>query len=565
MPTTLNDVTQISPDHGAVSRARPNILLILADDMGYADIGCFGGEIHTPNLDRLGYGGVRFSQMYNAARCCPSRAALLTGLYPHQAGVGHLAYDLGLPAYRGRLNERCVTLAETLREAGYHTCISGKWHVAGRSLSDEDRRMGREGSHPLPLERGFERWFGTVGGSCSYYSPHDLRDDHASIQPESDAFYYTDAISDAAVGMITRYGARPEPFFLYVAYTAPHWPLHALPEDVARYRGRYAQGWDAIRTARHERQRDLGLIDRRWPISPRDELAPPWDEIRHRDWEDARMAVYAAQVDRMDAGIGRMLAMLETLGIAQDTLVIFLSDNGGCAELLREDGILDPPLRTTRRGLPVRQGNRPDVMPGPADTFMSYDLPWANVSDTPFRLYKHWVHEGGIATPFIARWPGQIPAGGIVHEPAHLVDIYATCLDLAEARYPSEYRGRAIHPCEGESFAAALRGLAWQRQAAICWEHEGNLAVRQGSLKLVRMYPGRWELYDMERDRTELNDLASRYPDKVEELAAIYARWAERCEVPAWEVISKLERDRVVAYERRLGGPRVWGTSRPVW
>ena len=552
-------------DSETAATTQPNIVLIMADDMGYSDIGCFGGEIQTPNLDRLGYGGVRFTQMYNAARCCCSRASLLTGLYPHQAGVGHLAYDLGLPGYRGRLSERCITLAQALREAGYHTLISGKWHVAGRSLAEQDRRLARDGNYPLPLERGFDHWYGTVGGSCSYFNPHDLMRDHEAIRPEGDAFYYTDAISEQAVEMIAQYGLQTEPFFLYLAYTAPHWPLHALPEDIARYRGRYERGWDALRPERHERLRDMGILSKEWDISPRDELAPPWDEIGQKEWEDDRMAVYAAQVDRMDQGIGQIVSQLEKLGIAENTLIMFLSDNGGCAELLREDGALDQPLAYTRDGRPVRHGNSPTVMPGPADTFMSYGLPWANLSDAPFRLYKHWVHEGGIATPFVAHWPSQIQRGRIEHEPTHLVDIFATCLDVAGANYPAEYAGRSLIPCEGASFADALRGVPWQREQPICWEHEGNRAVRQGPLKLVRQYPGPWELYDMEQDRTEMHDLAIKYPQTVKQMADIYGDWAGRCQVPPWEQVFRLERDRVQAYERKIGRPRVWDTSRPVW
>ncbi len=511
----------------------PNILLILADDMGYSDIGCFGSEIQTPNLDRLAAGGLRLTQMYNCARCCPTRASLLTGLYPHQAGVGHMVDNKGVPAYQGYLNDRCVTVAEALRAAGYRTFMSGKWHVGGPySTRPETWRAGEPG-HPTPVDRGFERHYGTLAGAGSFFDPHTLMRDGRFLEPEGDDFYYTDAISDNAAAMIEE--AAGDPFFLYVAYTAPHWPLHALPEDVARYRGRYREGWDALRRQRHERMKAMGLVSGSWPITPRDAQAPAWDDVPDKDWEDARMAVYAAQVDRMDQGIGRILARLAERGLEENTLVMFLSDNGGCAEFLREDGTLGSAPAATRDGRPVRSGNIRGLMPGPADTFMSYDLPWANASNTPFRRYKHWVHEGGIATPFVARWPAAIPPGGLAHPPCHLVDIAATCLDAAGARYPEQVDGRPIIPAEGESLVPLLRGEPWRRQNAIFWEHEGNRAVRQDRWKLVSRHPGGWELYDMDEDRTELHDLSETNQDKVKELATIYDAWAARCGVVPWD------------------------------
>jgi arylsulfatase A-like enzyme len=525
--------------------ARPNIVLIVADDMGYSDVGCFGGEIETPHLDRLGYEGIRFSHMYNTARCCPSRASLLTGLHPHQTGVGHLTYDLGHPAYHGSLNERCVTLAEVLRAAGYATLMSGKWHVTGAYPS------GREGQ--TPLHWGFDRWFGTLAGAGSFYDPPGLCDDGEPVRLLDRPFYYTDAISDRAVGFIDEYGAGPRPFFLYVAYTAPHWPLHALQEDIERYRGRYRRGWDATRTARHERLKEMGLLDPRWPISARDELVPPWPEAGHHDWEDARMATYAAQVDRMDQGIGRIVDALQRNGAREDTLLLFLSDNGGCAEFLREDGHLERPQSRTRDGRLVRPGNAPGTLPGPADTYMSYGLAWANVSNAPFRLYKHWVHEGGISTPLIASWPRWMARPAIEHELLHLVDLMATCVDVAGARYPDEFQGRPILPLEGQSFAPLLYGQRWQREGAICWEHEGNRAVRAGQWKLVSMHPGRWELYDMSRDGTEGHDLSGRYRDTVKELAQTWDEWADRCGVPPWEEIAPREEERVRRWEEEHG------------
>lgn len=524
-------------DRQAGGPRRPNIILIVADDMGYSDIGCYGSEIETPNLDKLGEAGVRFTQMYNCARCCPSRASLLTGLYPHRAGVGHMVRDLGVPAYQGYLNDRCMTIAEALRLAGYNTLLSGKWHVGGLySIHPEDWRPG-ETEHPTPGDRGFEHWFGSLAGGGSYFNPHALARDGEFIQLEGDTYYYTDAITDEAMAMIDHCAREPDPFFLYVGYTTPHWPLHALPEDIEKYRGTYAVGWDMLRTRRHEELRGLGILNARWPISPRDEQALPWSEVPEKDWEDARMAVYAAQIDRMDQGIGKIMARLRELGIEENTLVMFLSDNGGCAELLREDGHVGSAPPCTRDGRAVRVGNIRELMPGTDDTFMSYDLPWANASNTPFRLYKHWVHEGGISTPFIVYWPAAIGEGRIVHQPTHIIDIMPTCLEAARTSCPQQYEGRKILPPDGESLVLALGDDSWSRGQEICWEHEGNRAVRQGRWKLVSRHPGKWELYAMDEDRTELKDLSSRYPGKVKELESIYNAWAERCAVLPWEKI----------------------------
>ena len=517
--------------------SRPNIVLIMVDDMGFSDIGCYGAEVETPNLDRMAGDGVRFTQLYNCARCCPTRASLLTGLYSHQAGVGHMTSDLGLPPYQGRLNRQCRTVAEVLGAAGYHTLMSGKWHVGGNDAPQRATWTPGTPEQPAPLSRGFERHFGTLAGCGSFYNPHTLMLDGEWYTPEDDSFYYTDAISDHACQMIGEYAPDPDPFFLYVAYTAPHWPLHALPEDIAKYRGRYSRGWDAVRTERHERMKGMGILDSRWDISKRDESAPPWDEIRHRDWEDSRMATYAAQIDRMDQGVGQILDALESAGISDDTLVMFLSDNGGCAEFLQEDGWVQNLIYPNRDGTPVRVGNSPEIIPGGMDTYMSYDLPWANASNTPFRLFKHWVHEGGISTPFIVRWPGVTPANEIAHQPMHLIDIVATCVDAAGASYPREFEGEAITPLEGESLISAMRGDAWERDRPIFWEHEGNRAVRDGQWKLVSKHPGRWELYDMVADRTELNDLADRYSDRVKAMAEQYDDWALRAGVVAWDDI----------------------------
>ena len=521
---------------------RPNIIVILADDMGYSDIGCFGSEIRTPNLDSLGYGGLRFSQMYNSARCCPSRAALLTGLNPQQAGVGHMVADMGVPTYQGYLRDNCVTIAEALGAAGYSTYMSGKWHVGGEyNLSNPDGWTPGEPGYPTPTQRGFDRYFGILAGAGNFYFPKTLMDQESFVPLDMDDFYLTDAISDNAVKMVGEAADRDAPFFMYVAYTAPHWPLHAPEEDIARYEGQYRRGWDYLRTSRHENLKSMGILDEKWEITPRDADSAAWEEAADPDWEDLRMAVYAAQIDKLDQGVGRILAALRTRGMDENTLVMFLSDNGGCAEFLAEDGSLPQPARyrdTAPDGTPVHVGNVPGMRPGGATTFMSYDLPWANASNTPFRRFKHWTHEGGISTPFIMNWPAKIREAGIVHSPVHLIDIMPTCLDAAGAAHPSERGGQPTTPLEGESLLSAVENRGWSRERPIFWEHEGNRAVRQGQWKLVSAIGGGWELYDMERDRTELDDLYHKNPEKAGELERMYEEWAERCGVLPWSVVN---------------------------
>lgn len=509
----------------------PDVVVVLADDMGYSDLGCYGGEIETPNLDRLARRGVRMSQFYNTARCSPSRASLLTGLHPHQTGIGILTKDERPYGYAGMLNHRCVTIAEVLGASGYATYLSGKWHLTGSRDQPDDA---------WPTRRGFTHFFGTLDGAGDYWNPTTLTCDETPIA-DSDLpadFFYTDAISDAAAAFITDHD-QARPFFLYVAYTAPHWPLHAREEDVAACRGRYDDGWDRLRVARLRRLTDEGILDPSWRLSERDPAVQAWDEVVERRWEARRMEVYAAQVETMDRGIGRLVAALEATGRLDNTLFLFLSDNGGCAEE-QPIGYVDeaehrpPSLRArTRDGKRVFRGNTPAAWPGPESTFASYGRGWANLSNTPFREYKHWVHEGGIATPLIVHWPaglGPSRAGTISHEPHQLPDVMATVLDATGATYPASSPGRDLQPLEGTSMLPSWRGEA-AAERTLYWEHEGNAAVRRGRWKLVRKYPGPWELYDMVTDRTELDDVAARRPAVVAELSAAYEAWANRCGV----------------------------------
>lgn len=533
---------------------RPSIVVILSDDMGFSDIGCYGGEIATPNLDQLAARGLRFTQFYNTARCCPTRASLLTGLYPHQAGIGHMMEDKGKDGYRGNLNRNCVTIAEALQPAGYRTYAAGKWHVT--------RHIGPDGpKHNWPLQRGFNRFYGTIHGAGSFYDPFTLTRDNTQISPYADpeykpeTYYYTDAITDHAVRFIGEHQKDhgDKPYFLYVAYTAAHWPMHALEKDIAKYQGKYDGGYEPIRKARLEKARKLGLINSKWPLSPQ---AGDWDQVKDRAWEARCMEVYAAMIDNMDQGIGRIVQALEKTGRLDNTLVLFLQDNGGCAEPFgrtapktqkqqaRADRPTLPPLNPeelpkamvppqTRDGWPVLMGA--GVLPGPADTFIAYGQGWANVSNTPFREYKHWVHEGGIATPLIAHWPAGIPAKGeLRHQPGHLIDLMATCVDIAGTKYPAERQGDQVTSLEGKSLVPAFANRPIDRDG-LYWEHEGNRAVRVGKWKLVAKSPGgKWELYDLEADRTELHDLAAKEPERVKEMAARWEAYAKRANVLPW-------------------------------
>ena len=522
---------------------KPNVVLILNDDMGYSDIGCYGGEIDTPNLDRLAADGLRFSQFYNTARCSPSRASMLTGLHPHQTGVGILTYDSGPEGYAGNLNHRCVTIAQALKTSGYRTYMSGKWHVASSLTRPTDT---------WPLQRGFDEFYGTIIGAGSFYDPNTLTRGNENIEHEAKAdpsFFYTDAISDQAVAFIDQHQQKtPDtPFFTYVAYTAPHWPLHAHEDDIARYKGRFDKGWDDLRTERLEKLVQSGLLDPAWKLTERDPSQPAWTQAEHKAWLLRCMEVYAAQIDRMDQGIGRIVESLRRNGQLENTIILFLADNGACAEDIPEgvtiDELVDKLMIArshTRTGEPVHFGNDTNRMPGPENTYQSYGPAWANLSNTPFRLYKHWIHEGGISTPLIVHWPqGITDKGAIRHTPGYLPDIMATVLDLTGTEYPATLDGHAIAPLEGQSLVPAFTGELPAR-GPMFWEHEGNAAVRIGRWKLVRNYPQAWELYDLDADRTELHDIAAQHPQRVADMAAQYDAWAARCGVIPREQILEL-------------------------
>jgi arylsulfatase A-like enzyme len=521
----------------ATMRPKPNFLVALADDMGFSDLGCYGGEARTPNVDALAANGLRYTQAYNAARCCPSRAALMTGVHPHQAGIGWMTFG-GLNGssdprswtsmieqhgpYQGYLNDSCATIADVLRLAGYRTLLSGKWHLGGDVKPDELQYFdpSRPGPPVTPLERGFDEFWGLFGGAASYFRPRILMDGDRVIEVEDPDFYLTDAITDHAIDMIER--TADNPFFLYLAYTAPHWPLHAIEEDIARYRDTYRVGWDQVRAERHERLRDAGLVDPSWQISVRDPDSYPFADALYPEWESQRMSVYAAQIDRMDQGIGRIIQCLRNRGLLENTVVLVCSDNGGSSELLQEEVGGEGASRyegATFDGGLVRVGNVPDLGPGGPSTFMSYDLPWANVSNSPFRRFKSWVHEGGISTPLVIHYPSGISEPGIRDAPIHFIDVLPTLADLAGAPLPVEHEGRALTPVEGESFVASFSQSDWRRARPLWFEHEGNRALRDGPWKLVSRHPGHWELYSMENDRTEADDLAEKETARLRRMA----------------------------------------------
>jgi len=509
---------------------RPNIVIIMADDMGFSDLGCYGGEINTAHIDQLAQEGLRFTSFYNAARCCPTRASLLTGLYPHQAGVGRMVSRKPAEAesgpYQGYLNDRCVTLAEVLKTAGYTTLMSGKWHV------------GEEHPH-WPMDRGFDDYYGLISGGANYF---DIRKTKApgvqrhfarkneEYMPPAENWYMTDAITDEALRMLDENESKNDPLFLYVAYTAPHWPLHAWPEDIKKYRGKYLIGWDKLRDQRYQRQKELGLFGDVLPVlSERDPIVPAWSTLSEekKNEMDLKMAVYAAQVECMDRGIGKILQKLEVLDKKDNTLVMFLSDNGACAE----------------GGIYGRDFWENGVPPGGKDSFHNYGMAWANASNTPFRKYKQYTHEGGITTPLIISWPAQLKdKGGITNQPGHLIDIMATCCDVGAAEYPKLYNNHEITASSGKSLLTVIRGERREPHEMLYWEHIGSVGIRKGDWKLVASRDEVWELYDLSGDRTELNNLIKTHPEKALELHRDWLDWAKACGVKIREIHEHLSK-----------------------
>ena len=495
---------------------RPNIVLIMADDMGFSDIGCYGSEIHTPNIDKLAKEGIRFTRMYNNAWCSPSRASLLTGLYPQQAGMGVLAGPKPGPQgpYQGYLNKDCVTLAEVLRQAGYRTALSGKWH------------LGEYKPH-WPTDRGFDHYFGLISGAANYFDITKTKGssvirhmalDGQPYTPPKDGFYMTDAIASYAVKTLNDQKDQKQPFFLYVAFTAPHWPLQAPPEVIAKYRDQYNLGWDSLRVRRYKRMVKTGILEKDLKLSPRDPEVEAWSTLSDKRKKEMseKMAVYAAQIDRMDQGIGQILEKLTSIGKKENTIVLFLSDNGGCAET----GIWGFDMRSN--GLP----------PGGVDSYMSYGQSWANASNTPFRFFKKWLHEGGIATPLIIRWPASIVKerqGQIVNQVGHLIDMMPTLCEISGAKYPKQFSGKKILPLQGQSLVPEIKMGQTVPHKPLYWSLNGHKAILLDDYKLEAVAnEAPWELYNIKNDRSELTDLADTNPGKVKMMSDLWKKWADK-------------------------------------
>jgi len=491
---------------------RPNLIVIMADDMGFSDLGCYGGEIQTPNLDRLAAEGLRFSQFYNCALCGPTRAALMTGQAPHKVGITN---------WTGLLNDRCVTVFELLKGAGYATCAVGRLDMVTAEDWHEPQNIGRY----------VDRFFGTTGhlGPGNYFKDVRptafYRDGETFSIPEGG--YKTDLITDFAAEFI-RSTDQAKPFFLYLSHYAPHWPLHAKEGDIAKYRALYRNlGWDAAREQRLQRLIEKGLVPAGTQLSPRDQNAIAWSEAKHLDWEAERMATFAAQIDCLDQSVGRVLEALRSTGADKNTLVLFLSDNGASDKAV---GQLDKPGKTWRSdGALTKVGNKPTIQPGPADNFVTAGPAWSNVSNAPFREHKQSNHEGGIASPLIAWWPGVIQnTGGISNELSHVNDITATCLDAARAAYPATFGTRSVSPLAGKSLLPLFKTGTRSGHGSLCWATSGAKAVRMGTWKLVAL-PGKpWELYDLTNDRTELHDLAKQQPERVAAMEQIFNTWKQQ-------------------------------------
>jgi len=460
--------------------SRPNLVVILVDDMGFSDLGCYGGEIRTPNLDGLARRGIRFTQFYNTAKCAPTRAALLSGLYHPEVGVGQLS--------------DCMTLGEAMRRAGYFTVMAGKWHMTRQ-----------------PTDRGFDRYFGHLSGATNFFrGDNTFRLNGEPFKVPAKGFYTTDANTDYAIRFLDEARKSGKPFLLYLAYNAPHYPLQAPKEEVDKYLGKYTCGWDKLRKQRHSRQIEMGLFKKPWPLSPRPEDVPAWETLSEEEQkvEDLRMATFASMIDRVDQNVGRLLAHLDKMGATDNTLILFLSDNGAC---------------------PFQRSKRTHLPPWDPDSYWTYDKKWAHACNTPFRWYKQNQHEGGIATPLIAHWPRGLKAkpGSITHQPGHIVDIMATCLDVAGSDYPAEHDGRTLKPLRGKSLLPILQGRQRDGHDVLYFQFSNNRAVRKGKWKLVSARGGPWELYDMEADRTELSDLSRDKPDLAAELANLWEKWAK--------------------------------------
>jgi arylsulfatase A-like enzyme len=530
------------PQAAPAKPPRPNIIVILADDMGFSDLGCYGAEIKTPNIDYLAGNGIRYTQFYNTSRCCPTRASLLTGLYNHQAGIGKMTDAEDAPGYYGHITENTVTLAEVLKTAGYHTAMSGKWHVSNTNgQKDPQEQLAWLNHHktyptfsPLeqyPTNRGFDKYFGTIWGVVDFYDPFSLVSGTTPITSVPKGYYHTDAINDTAVAYIKGYAKSKEPFFLYVAENAPHWPLQAEPKDIARYKDTYKGGWDAIRKARYDRMVKMGLIDpNKTKLSERWNDKLTWGNNPDTAWDALAMAVHAAMIDRMDQGIGRIIKALKETGQLDNTLIVFLSDNGASGENAANYGPgFDRPSET-RDGRQVIYATKKQALPGPQTTYSSIGPRWANVANTPYVLWKAESYEGGVHTPMIAYWPKGITAkkGSFNNHVGHVMDFMSTFVELAGATYPSIYKGHTIPASTGLSFVSTFNGQQTPGHEALFNEHFGARYARQGDWKLVSGSgnDSTWHLFNLAVDHSETADLATQNHVKVKHLDSLWRVWA---------------------------------------
>ena len=486
---------------------QPNIIIILADDLGYSDLGCMGSEIETPNLDNLTKEGVLFSHFYNASVCCPTRASLLTGQCQWDAGMGTMAGGKSLfPEYQGFINKKSVTIAEVLKQYGYQTYMGGKWHVGNER-------------HMWPDKRGFDQFYGTPAGGGIYFYPSKFYErpifwNGELVKPDT-TWYSTDGFTDYAINFIKNERMEGKPFFMYLAYIAPHYPLQAKKQDIEKYKNKYSVGYEAIRNERFKKQKKLGIVTEELTLSPA--VYPAWESVENKEQEAREMAVYAAMVDCMDQNIGRLLKTLEDQGIEENTIVFFLSDNGA--------GMSD-------------FNKTPEAEIGTRNSNAAYGV-WYNVSSTPYRKGKQRQHEGGIITPMIARWPAGIKnKGEIIHEPAHINDFMPTCIELAGAKYPKTFNGNKIGPHDGKSFLPLISGKEQDKERIYFSSFIGNNAIRQGDWKLVKLHKEDWELYNIKNDPTELYDLSHKEPAKFNELLTKYNDFAKEHGVRPWPLIN---------------------------
>jgi len=510
--------------------SRPNIVLILADDMGFSDAGCYGSEIRTPNLDRLAANGVRFMQFYNCARCCPTRASLITGQYPHKVGL----------VENGRnLSRNGITIAEALKQAGYNTAMAGKWHLS-ETIPLKDRKLHQKwldhqydpGKPYAPLEtypanRGFDKHYGVIWGVIDHFDPFSLVDGVEPVREVPDDYYFTDAITARSVEYIRKFSKSDKPFFLYLAHCASHWPLHARPEDIAKYKETYKAGWEKLRRDRYARMLKMGLFkEENTPLPPIQDEGVKWDKLDEDDkaFQSAKMAVHAAMVDRIDQSIGKIVETLEQTGQLENTVIFFLCDNGASPEIMTRPGY--DRTSQTRDGRKVQYTGR--FEPGSETTYACIGPAWASASNTPFRYWKKESYEGGCHTPLVVHWPAglKLEPGSITEEVGHVIDIMPTCLDLAGASYPTRYRSNSLTPSDGKSLASCLAGRKRAGHEELFFEHMGGRALRIGDWKLVALKDEPWRLYNLAKDRTETNDIASSQSQRVQNMSRKWNQWA---------------------------------------